>query len=704
MSPFKKARRVWTRKTDEPNQYASFRSHFTLNSIPENLRLLIRADNRYAVWINGYYLPAQQYSDYDFYRVYDDVEIPKEYLHEGQNLLAVLAYCQNENSSTYRKGTPSVIYELRDGEQILTASGKDTRCCERTGFVCGPVEKISPQVSYSFRFAAEVAGTWMETWYIEDEAWRPAYLLPDGKESYYPRPIRQLKVGMPLPARICAQGVFKSSGGENTNGERVSGAWLRHIPFSNIARAGKELPSENGVDFAAKDGDGCYVLVDLLREQVGYVFLDFVVDEACNLDVGWGEHLEDLRVRASVGGRNFAFSYRAKAGRNRFFYPFKRLGGRYLQLLIGAHSFKLCYAGLLPVKYPLEARPAPEGLNPLQNRIYEVSLNTLRCCMHEHYEDTPWREQALYAMDSRNQMLFTYAAYGETDYAKASLRLLGLGLGEDNLLELCAPARVDTNIPSFCLVWIRALWEYYEQSGDSAFLVEMYPYMKSVLAFFEAWERNDLLYNPQGYWGFYEWAPFMDGVNEAQDRQITREGFDAPLNAFYVLALRAVALICATIGKPEEAERTEKRCARLKERYRQAFYDETKRAYRVSMTPECAQVYPQLVQALTICAGLCAGEAEEKALAARLLSGEFWPETSLSHRVYLYEAMLRDPGLYRAVLQDVDEKWGNMLFAGATSFWETAQGASDFGDAGSLCHGWSAVPIYVYYKIFGNRL
>jgi len=163
-------------------------------------------------------LPAQQYSDYDFYRVYDDVEIPKEYLHEGQNLLAVLAYCQNENSSTYRKGTPSVIYELRDGEQILTASGKDTRCCERTGFVCGPVEKISPQVSYSFRFAAEVAGTWMETWYIEDEAWRPAYLLPDGKESYYPRPIRQLKVGMPLPARICAQGVFKSSGGENTNG------------------------------------------------------------------------------------------------------------------------------------------------------------------------------------------------------------------------------------------------------------------------------------------------------------------------------------------------------------------------------------------------------------------------------------------------------------------------------------------------------
>ena len=39
-----------------------------------------------------------------------------------------------------------------------------------------------------------------------------------------------------------------------------------------------------------------------------------------------------------------------------------------------------------------------------------------------------------------------------------------------------------------------------------------------------------------------------------------------------------------------------------------------------------------------------------------------------------------------------------MLFSGATSFWETAAGADDFGKAGSLCHGWSAIPIYFYYR------
>ena len=39
-----------------------------------------------------------------------------------------------------------------------------------------------------------------------------------------------------------------------------------------------------------------------------------------------------------------------------------------------------------------------------------------------------------------------------------------------------------------------------------------------------------------------------------------------------------------------------------------------------------------------------------------------------------------------------------MLRAGATSFWETDL-ASDFYRAGSLCHGWSSIPIYVFEKL-----
>jgi alpha-L-rhamnosidase len=36
-------------------------------------------------------------------------------------------------------------------------------------------------------------------------------------------------------------------------------------------------------------------------------------------------------------------------------------------------------------------------------------------------------------------------------------------------------------------------------------------------------------------------------------------------------------------------------------------------------------------------------------------------------------------------------------FVSATSFWETIKGADDFDKAGSLCHGWSAIPLYFFY-------
>jgi hypothetical protein len=37
-----------------------------------------------------------------------------------------------------------------------------------------------------------------------------------------------------------------------------------------------------------------------------------------------------------------------------------------------------------------------------------------------------------------------------------------------------------------------------------------------------------------------------------------------------------------------------------------------------------------------------------------------------------------------------------MLYQGATTFWEVDEGAPAFSRAGSLCHGWSAIPLYLY--------
>ena len=51
------------------------------------------------------------------------------------------------------------------------------------------------------------------------------------------------------------------------------------------------------------------------------------------------------------------------------------------------------------------------------------------------------------------------------------------------------------------------------------------------------------------------------------------------------------------------------------------------------------------------------------------------------------------------ILKEIQADYSFMLSSGATSVWETIEGAVAFDNAGSLCHGWSAVPTYVYHKL-----
>jgi hypothetical protein len=70
-------------------------------------------------------------------------------------------------------------------------------------------------------------------------------------------------------------------------------------------------------------------------------------------------------------------------------------------------------------------------------------------------------------------------------------------------------------------------------------------------------------------------------------------------------------------------------------------------------------------------------------------------------KVMEYEALLNtNTEKYRDyVLCELRKNYKMMLDAGADTFWETIEGADAFGKAGSLCHGWSAVPIYIFHRL-----
>ena len=80
-------------------------------------------------------------------------------------------------------------------------------------------------------------------------------------------------------------------------------------------------------------------------------------------------------------------------------------------------------------------------------------------------------------------------------------------------------------------------------------------------------------------------------------------------------------------------------------------------------------------------------------------------ECSLAMKAFKYDALLLcDKKRYKDVIvNEIRTDYKKMLEAGATSAWETAVGAADFNNAGSLCHGWNALPIYYYSLLFARK-
>ena len=425
------------------------------------------------------------------------------------------------------------------------------------------------------------------------------------------------------------------------------------------------------------------VIIDMGREVAGFLDMEFKSSENQKLLIAYGEHLEDGNVKRKIGVRDFSVEFVAKKGENKYLNALRRLGGRYLQIY-SDYPIEINYIGIRNVEYPVKEKKA-EFADELMQRIYDTSVYTLKCCMHEHYEDCPWREQTLYTMDSRNQMLCGYYAFedGNYDYVRHNLILIAKGLRKDGLLSLCFPTGIDIPIPFFSLVYLIQVYEYIQHTKDKSILDEVGDAAKKVfLTFANRVEENGLIPTfPYPCWNFYEWAE--DSNNEWQ---ITRTKEDKEIKS-YDLILNCMFVYCAgyyekLFGEKYSTERT-------KNAINETFYNG--KTYKLSTLTEKSS---QLGNSLVLLIGLGGEE-----LAERVLDDKEMITATLSMRAFLYDALLTFGDKYKGyILSDIKEKYKKMLDKGATTFWETEKGAADFDGAGSLCHGWSAIPIYYFNK------
>lgn len=618
--------KIWDGNVTGSDRYLTFKGKFAAGD--GKTVLYVACDSIFTCRINGRIVAFGACQNYPFATPYRTFDVTDEAKRGGE--LEITVWHQGLDSQTGMNLDAFVAFRLAAGGVTLLESGKNISCAVVTGYENGRCKRITSQLGYGYAYD----------------------LTREGQEVYAPA---------------------------TEYGEVTAYEWEIDREKADQVLFPPAPATLTKTDFGYSS--------DLGKETVGHLHFEADCARETELTITYGEHLRDGRVARIIGDRDFSVTIKCRKGKNVFDGLFRRFAGRHIEAV--GEGATVTSLTLIPVERAVTKKVRKFDDSDFQ-KIYDVSVYTLLCSMHDHYEDCPWREQALYTLDSRNQMLCGYYAFEGFAFQRQNLLLIAKGL-YDGLLTLCFPMRGGNHaIPFFSLIYPVQVAEYIRYSGDKAILAEVGDVIKTIMKTFSARvESNGLIASfPYPYWNFYEWS---DGSGNDADLSRTESDpfvkrYDTILSSAYVLAARACDEIFGTQTDVKATVRG----------IRETLFNAEKGEFTLSTVDPRSSV---LCNAIAILAG-----AGDEKLAEKIVSDDTLIPVTLSMNTYFYDALLSFGDKYRDfILADIKRKYLNMLDKGATTFWETELGAADFDGAGSLCHGWSAIPVYYLCRLSGQK-
>lgn len=368
--------------------------------------------------------------------------------------------------------------------------------------------------------------------------------------------------------------------------------------------------------------------------------------------------------------------------------PFWFRALRFLQVRVqvGAEPLTIASLGCRETGYPLEVRTRVETSDRSLGDIWQISENTLRACMHETYEDCPFYEQLQYLMDTRSEILYTYASAADDRLARQAIDSFARSQRADGLLNACYPAYKPNVIPGFSIYYILMLHDHMMYFGDKDLVERYFPVAERILQFYEDLREPDGLVGRLpgaggfggGYWCFVDWAKgWPVGVPPA-----AACGPAAIDSLMYCLGLGAAAELAEFVGRQDQAAvcRSRAEALRCAVRSRCAGRDGL-----LQDGPGLEQ-YSQHVQVFGVLTGTLTGQ-EARAALEQTLDDPDIPQCTVAMGFYLFRA-LEQCGLYHRTFRLWD-KWRRMLDNHLTTCVE-----SDGSYTRSDCHGWGALALY----------
>jgi hypothetical protein len=681
--------------------YLCFRSPagWALKQRPERAELLITADSRYRLWVNGQAVARGPARCYPHAQRVDRLDLTP-YLYGGPNHLAVQVYQPGYSHFAYvHRANAGLLALLEcDGEPVLVTD--DAWRTRRDGSYDDRAPRLSIYQAGVEDRDLSLADAWTAPGY-DDSGWAAARVVAAVGDAPWTGLIERrlpLVVQRELP---------------------MQPLWVRRGPYpAGQARDPHRALRESWAASqpAAIDVDeGGWSTVSLeIGEAATWVF-DLGRGYTC---LGWAE------VEDAQGGEHLVISYSEKlhgdgpylsdpetycrvrmtdryrlASGDQQIEPFWMRGGRILIFQVAGPTgpdFRVRF-GARAAEYPLQVTRPFASDDPVLAGVVRLCENTLRSCLHETFVDNPWRENAQWIGDPTVNALVMAAISDDTRPLRAIVEMAAQGVYPDGVLPGVVPGEAHAyTVVDFNFQWVELLHTYGRLTGDTDLVNALWPVLVKMLDRFALDVAGDGLIRSQpGRRLFLDWAP------------MSKREPNAIYNLHYVLALQLAVELDdgrpqtadrrppSAVGRPPSAivARWRERAAEVQAACRRAFWHDGRWYDDVERTTSS-----QLATALAILTGT-ATPAETPALfdalAARSLNPSDDPVAGdlvlaspyMHHRVL--EAFRR-AGRTQDVIDIIRLRWGRWVEAGYPTAWENWN--VDFPD-GSQCHGYAAHPL-----------
>src|SRR5262249_4298720 len=143
-----------------------------------------------------------------------------------------------------------------------------------------------------------------------------------------------------------------------------------------------------------------------------------------------------------------------------------------------------------------------------------------------------------------------YSVSGDDRLARQAIDAIDSSRIPDGISTSRYPSRLPQFIPTFSLLWVGMVHDFFTYRDDAEFVRKYLPGTRTVLDWFLRHQRTDGLMGKLPWWPFLDWTDDFHAGVPPQDT----DGGSAPITLEFIEALRNAAELEQRLGNPEQAK------------------------------------------------------------------------------------------------------------------------------------------------------